>query len=165
VYSEPGLGTSFKVCLPRVAPGADAIAVTAPNVTVAQGAEAILLVEDDISVRITAKRILERAGYSVITASNGREALAIHERHDAKIDLLLTDMIMPEMNGRELVARIRERDPEVAVLVMSGYTEQTSISQSLVESGSVFIQKPFTPESLTAKVRSAISSAAMAHAD
>lgn len=157
VYSEPGLGTTIKVCLPRVASKPDAHAAPEPVSTVAHGAEVILLVEDDGPVRLTATRILERAGYAVLSAADGEEALALHCQHASEIDLLVTDMIMPEMSGRELIARVRERDPEVAVLVMSGYTEHTSHADNFLEPGSVFIQKPFTPEALTAKVRSAIN--------
>jgi PAS domain S-box-containing protein len=157
VYSEPALGTTFKVCLPRVASPTGAATQELPAEKVTHGAEVILLVEDDPSVRNTAMRILERAGYTVFPASDGREALDIYDQHRSGIDLVMTDMIMPEMSGRELVARVRQRDSNVAVLIMSGYTEQTSRSQSFLEPGSVFIQKPFTPESLTAKVRSALN--------
>ena len=163
VYSEPDLGATFKVYLPRVQSGAEADVVDTSPRTVTRGAEAILLVEDDDAVRVTATRILERAGYTIYSAADGSEALAIHDRIGSRIDLVLTDMIMPEMSGRELVARIRERQPNIAVLVMSGYTEQTSMRQSLVDSGSAFIQKPFTPEGLSAKVREALNTAEIAH--
>jgi PAS domain S-box-containing protein len=163
VSSEPGLGATFRVYLPRVQSEPEVNVVEAPRNTVARGAETILLVEDDDAVRTTATRILERAGYSIHSAADGSEALAIHDRIGHRIDLLLTDMIMPGMSGGELATRIREREPNVAVLVMSGYTEQTPLRQSLVDSGSVFIQKPFTPEGLTAKVREALNATAIAH--
>jgi two-component system, cell cycle sensor histidine kinase and response regulator CckA len=164
VVSKPGRGTTFKVYLPRVQSEPLANVASVSSSTVTRGAETILLVEDDHPVRTTATRILERAGYKVYSAADGSEALAIHDRIGSRIDLLLTDMIMPEMSGGELAARIRTREPNVAVLVMSGYTEQTSLRQSLVDSGSVFIQKPFTPEALTAKVREALNTTVMANA-
>jgi CheY-like chemotaxis protein len=157
VYSEPGLGSSFRVCLPLVEREVVAPSIAAPSPAVAQGAEVILLVEDDAPVRVATTRMLERAGYTVIPAINGREALGIHHERGSEINLIVTDMIMPEMNGRELVARVRKRDPNAAVLVMSGYTEQTSRSENFLDSGTLFIQKPFTPEGLTTKVRSAIN--------
>lgn len=161
VYSEPEFGTTFKVCLPRVALQPNSVTIAQPTAAVAHGAEVILLVEDDTPVRLTATRILERAGYTVLPAADGQEALDIHHKHASRIDLLVTDMIMPEMSGRELAARVRERDPEIAVLIMSGYTEQTSRSQSFIGAGGLFIQKPFTPEGLRAKVRSAINATAV----
>ena len=164
MHSEPGLGANFKVYLPRVKAGPEANVTQASARTVTRGAGTILLVEDDDGVRTTATRVLERAGYTIYSAANGGEAVAIHDRIGHRIDLLLTDMIMPEMSGGELVTRIREREPNVAVLVMSGYTEQTSLRQSLIDSGSVFIQKPFTPEGLTAKVREALNTTAILHA-
>jgi CheY-like chemotaxis protein len=162
VRSEPGLGATFKVYLPLVQSEPDTNVANAPVSTVTRGAETILLVEDDDAVRTTATRILERAGYTIYAAADGGEALAIHDKIGHSIDLLLTDMIMPEMSGGELTIRIREREPNVAVLVMSGYTEQTSLRQRLVDSGSAFIQKPFTPEELTAKVREALNATAIA---
>ncbi len=161
VYSEPGVGTTFKMCLPKVPEEAATIDLQNPDAAITTGAEVILLVEDDAPVRITAARILERAGYTVLAASNGNEALEIFENQSARIDLLLTDMIMPEMSGRELVARIRAREPEVAALVMSGYTEQSSRNRDFLDDGSAFIQKPFTPEGLAAKVRSAINASVL----
>ena len=164
VRSEPGVGATFKVYLPLVQSAPAVNVATAPVSTVTRGAETILLVEDDDAVRTTATRILERAGYTIYAAADGSEALAIHDRIGHGIDLLLTDMIMPEMSGGELTTRIREREPNVAVLVMSGYTEQTSLRQRLVDSGSTFIQKPFTPEGLTAKVREALNATAAVQA-
>ena len=159
VHSEPALGATFKVCLPKVQGDAARSASTTPRTVSSTGSEVILLVEDDAHVRGTATRILESAGYRVLPSCNGKEALDIFRKQSAGIDLVVTDTIMHEMSGLELVARIRERKPDIAVLVMSGYTEQTSGSHTLIESGSAFIQKPFTPEGLTAKVRSAIDNA------
>jgi CheY-like chemotaxis protein len=164
VRSDAGTGATFTVYLPLVQSAPAVNVATAPVSSVTRGAETILLVEDDDAVRTTATRILERAGYTIYAAADGGEALAIHDRIGHGIDLLLTDMIMPEMSGGELTARIREREPNVAVLVMSGYTEQTSLRQRLVDSGSAFIQKPFTPESLTRKVREALNATAAVQA-
>jgi PAS domain S-box-containing protein len=159
VQSEPAVGTTIMVCLPcaNLSSGSTAQLPGAEP----RGAAVILLVEDDPSVRLSTKRILERAGYTVLVAADGKEALAVHSAHGSRIDLLVSDMIMPEISGRELAARIHERDPNVAVLIMSGYTEQASRSRSLVESGSAFIHKPFTPEALMEKVRDTINASAL----
>jgi DNA-binding NtrC family response regulator len=119
----------------------------------------ILLAEDDAAVRLATTRILEKNGYTVLVAVNGSEALEIHEANSSKIDLLITDIIMPEMSGRDLVAQSHERDPQMAVLVMSGYTEHTSRNRELVDAGMAFIQKPFTPDQLLASVQHALNSA------
>jgi PAS domain S-box-containing protein len=157
VYSELNVGTTFKVLLPRVADEVGTDAGVMPASTNMGGSELILLVEDNPPVRITATRILERAGYKVLTATNGKEALAIYETRRGQVDLIITDTIMPEMSGYDLVQRIRERNEDVAVLMMSGYTEQSSRSQSFLDAGTTFLQKPFTPESLAVKVRRALT--------
>ncbi len=156
VRSELGLGTTISVCLPRVDSRAGTTAPQPPLAAGSRGAEVILLVEDDPSVRLTTRRLLERAGYAVLAASDGNEALAIHESHASGIDLLVSDMIMPGMSGRELVSLIRERNPDMAVLLMSGYTEQAARHPSLAEARCLFIDKPFTSQELTEKVRLAI---------
>ncbi|HEU4628113.1 MAG TPA: ATP-binding protein, partial [Gemmatimonadaceae bacterium] len=160
VYSEPGQGTVFKVYLPRV----EAPASQRPSAEVAavrDGARAtILLAEDEAPVRAVARRILERAGYSVLEAANGSEGLRLCREHAPRIDLLLTDMMMPDMRGPELAARFRELCPEAPTVFMSGYTEDTALRQDLGTRGAWFIQKPFAPQQLTQTVREALEGAA-----
>ena len=157
VSSKPGSGTTVTVWLPRakataVAPETDGgFAVGA-----ASSAETILLVEDDPAVRMTTKRLLERAGYTVLEASNGREGLAIQASHPHGIDLLLSDMVMPGMNGRELVALLHEREADLPVLLMSGYAEHVSSDPQFAQNSSLFIHKPFTLDALLQNVRRAI---------
>ena len=117
----------------------------------------ILLTEDEAAVRFATRMILEQAGYRVIEAANGHLALDTFRQRSSEIDLVVTDMIMPGMNGRELADQLREIRPDIRVLFTSGYTDDTVFRQSLVEPGSHFIQKPYTPQALTAKVREALS--------
>jgi signal transduction histidine kinase/ActR/RegA family two-component response regulator len=151
--SEPGRGTSLRIYFPRVADAAPAQAVQAPAAPASSGSETILLVEDDARVRDAAQRVLRRVGYSVITAQNGSEALAVAAGHEGVIDLMITDLVMPVMGGRELAREITPVRPEMKVLFMSGYTEEAVGRTSLLESAAAFLSKPFTPEVLAAKVR------------
>ena len=158
VYSELNRGTTFKVYLPAVAgaPSADDVEREAtPAPTCAP--ERILLVEDEPNVRRIAKRILERHGYTVLEASNGNEALRVMERRQEPIALVLTDLVMPEMGGRELASRLRVVSPTSRVLFMSGYTEDAVLRQSVMEPGAVFLDKPFTFDTLIRKVREALA--------
>ena len=152
VYSEPDRGTSFKVYLPRVdAPATAAKRPTAPQV--AAGDETVLVVEDEVAVRRAAERILSRAGYQVLAAANGGEALLLCERHDGTIDLLLTDVVMPQMSGRELAERLAEIRPGLRTLYMSGYTDNAIVHHGVLDPGTRFISKPFSVADLTRKVR------------
>ncbi|HJQ54228.1 MAG TPA: PAS domain S-box protein [Gemmatimonadaceae bacterium] len=160
VYSEEGKGTMFKVYLPRDERGLMATperGAPAQKVEVATGT--ILLVEDEASVRRAACKILQRAGYTVLEAKNGAEGLRIAETHPTKISLVISDLIMPDMGGQELVARLKERGKEIPVLLMSGYTEDAAFRQSVLEPGTAFVNKPFTPKSLMEKVREILSRA------
>ena len=160
VYSEPGFGTTFKLYLPRAdAPDAPFRRTSAES-AVQPGSETILLVEDDAQVRMAAHRILTRAGYVVLEASDGAEALRVAAERPRAVDLLLTDMVMPDMSGRELAGRFRTLRPDVPIAYMSGYTEDTIVRQGGFEPGTVFIAKPFTPQTLTAKLRQALDGAA-----
>ncbi len=155
VYSEPGKGTTFKIYLPRgETESRDASKTPSKNRRV--GAETILLVEDDAEVRNVATRILRRNGYRVLEAENGVQALRICEEEDEMVDLIVTDIVMPEMGGSELASRIRETRPDARILFTSGYTEDAVIRQSLVDPGEAFIEKPFTPASLAKKAREAL---------
>jgi CheY-like chemotaxis protein len=158
IYSEPGKGATFKVYLPlaetKTAHSEDPTgSTTAADLT---GIESILLVEDNEQVRELSLAILHRQGYSVITAENGREALAVLDRHEGPVHLLLTDVVMPGMNGRELFIEAVEKHPGLKVLFMSGYTDNVIAHHGVLDPGVAFIQKPFSVKDLAAKVREAL---------
>ena len=154
--SEVGRGTRFKIYLPRVVePAAPEEARPVPA-TVPRGDETVLLVEDEPEVRDLAREILEASGYTVLQACDPQDALLIAERHGGPIHLLLTDVIMPRQSGRALAERLRPLRPELQVLFMSGYTNEAIVRHGVLEPGTLFIQKPFTPEGLGRKVREAL---------
>jgi PAS domain S-box-containing protein len=157
VYSEPGVGTTFKIYFPALRSAETDRRATPTHVGMMPGSETILLTEDEAAVRMATRTILEQAGYRVIEAANGHLALDTFRKRGAEIDLVMTDMIMPGMNGRELADHLRELRPGIRLLFTSGYTDDTVFRKSLVEPGSHFIQKPYTPQELTAKVREALS--------
>jgi hypothetical protein len=152
VYSEPGRGTTFKVYLPRVEGPAESILPTAPPATL-RGSETVLLVEDDDQVRAVAGGILRRHGYRVIEAHEGGEALRLAGEHAGTIRLLLTDVVMPGMSGTELARQLAQKCPAMRVLFMSGYTDDSIVRHGVLEASMAFLQKPFTPEVLTRRVR------------
>jgi PAS domain S-box-containing protein len=153
VYSEPGIGTTFKIYLPRVAEPAEKYKHVAAAHHLPTATETVLLVEDAEMVRDLAKEVLETNGYRVLEATNVREALLICEQSRETIHILLTDVVMPEMSGPELVSRLVSTHPEMRVLYMSGYTEDTIVHHGVLEEGTNFIEKPFTPDLLALKVR------------
>jgi PAS domain S-box-containing protein len=152
VYSELGRGTTFKVYLPRVE---EAIAEVRPTEapTNRRGTETILLVEDDDQVRAVARGILRKNGYQVIEARNAGEALMHAERHPGVADLLLSDVVMPQVSGPELAKRLATLQPDMRVLFMSGYTDDSIVRHGVLESNIAYLQKPITPGMLTMKVR------------
>jgi two-component system cell cycle sensor histidine kinase/response regulator CckA len=152
VYSEPDKGTTFKVYLPRIADVSVTPVVKAPA-TRNGGTETILLVEDEDSVRAVASRILRREGYTVREAANGADALKICEVDGEEVDLIVTDLVMPEIGGAELALRVRRTRPHARILFTSGYTQDAVVRQSFLEQGAAFIEKPFTPDGLARKAR------------
>jgi PAS domain S-box-containing protein len=157
VDSMPGHGTTFTILLPVVAweePQPTAKEDALPEAR--HGTERILLVEDDDSVRELAREILEMNGYTVVEASNGVEALKVFEAGGPTIDLMVTDLVMPQMGGRDLARKVTPDHPELRVLYLSGYTDSVVLQQGLLDPGSSFLQKPFTPAALAHKVRHAL---------
>ncbi len=153
VDTESGRGTTFVVCLPRVI-GNAARPEVAPSASSLPGrGETVLLVEDEPPVRRAARAILRRRGYTVLEARDGEEALAVAGEHDGPIDLVLTDMVMPRMDGPELVRRLRASRTDVRVLLMSGYAGDFLSSSGELASGLEFLEKPFTAERLAERVR------------
>ena len=158
VYSEVGCGTVFKVLLPRVNNDDSPKLVPYVEPATLSGNENILLVEDDELVRRMARVALESAGYQVIEAIDGLDALELCAQNRCKLDLLLTDVVMPGMSGRELAEKAAVLCPNLPVLYMSGYTNDTIVRHGILENNISFLQKPFTPNSLLSKVRQAIDS-------
>jgi two-component system cell cycle sensor histidine kinase/response regulator CckA len=152
-YSEVARGTTFKVYLPRVEGVAEAIESPSPKIPAARATGTILLVEDDASLRKLALTILKGIGYTVLDAGTGADAIEITRKHTGTIDLVLTDVVMPEMSGPDLVSALRAARPGVPVLYMSGYTDDAIIRHNVLEPGVAFLQKPFTPASLARKLR------------
>jgi two-component system cell cycle sensor histidine kinase/response regulator CckA len=155
VYSEPGIGTTFKIHLPCVDADADADGATRSRPVAAsnlRGTETILLVEDEDQVRVVAADILRKHGYKVLDARNAGEAMLLSETSGA-INLLLTDVVMPQMSGPVLAKRIAGCFPSVRILCMSGYTDDSVVRHGVLEATMAYLQKPFTPETLTRKVR------------
>jgi nitrogen fixation negative regulator NifL len=152
VKSQKGAGTTFFVCLARVT-GALGPSASLPPAEAARGTGTILLVEDDDQVRTLARGILRRSGYVILEASNAGEALLICEKEGPRIHLLLTDVVMPRMSGPELAERLGRSRPEMKILFMTGYTDDSALRHGVVDPGVEILQKPFTPSSLTEKVR------------
>ncbi|MGC1636012.1 MAG: ATP-binding protein, partial [Candidatus Acidiferrales bacterium] len=159
VYSEPGRGTSFKVYLPRIedeqtARGRDnKIEAKA----LPRGSETVLLVEDEKGVRELAREYLELTGYTVIAAEDGHTALELAAMHVGPIQLLMTDVVMPGISGRELAGRVKTIRPEIKVLFMSGYTDQAVVHHGILDTDAALLQKPFTMAALAAKLREILS--------
>jgi two-component system cell cycle sensor histidine kinase/response regulator CckA len=157
VYSEPGNGTSFKIYFPLLDQNTEPFASIEQTEAPRGGTETILLAEDATSVRVAARQILERFGYTVFEAANGMEALT-KAQNGARIDLLLTDVVMPEMSGRELVDRFALLRPNTKALFMSGYTDDAIIRHGVLRPGTAYLQKPFSPDTLGKKVREVLDS-------
>ncbi|MCU1284731.1 MAG: multi-sensor hybrid histidine kinase [Acidobacteriales bacterium] len=153
VYSEIAVGTSFKVYLPRVDAPAEAAHVRTLARSAYRGTETVLLVEDEDGVRALVRQVLHKNGYTVLEARHGGEALLHCERHKGQIELLLTDVILEQMSGTELAARLATIRPDMKVLYISGYTDDAIVHHGVLTQGTHFLQKPFTTESLAKKIR------------
>ncbi len=153
VYSEPGKGATFKIYLPRVDEPLEERREKVLGDELLRGSETILLVEDEENVRKLALRVLERQGYKVLSARDGDDALLICEQHKGRIHLILTDVVMPGMSGHELAKRLKSLHPEIKVLYMSGYTDDTIVLHGVLVEGVNYTQKPFTVDALTKKIR------------
>ena len=160
VYSELGLGTTIKVYFPQADSALATAVIPVAETRIRRGFETVLLVEDEEPVRALARTILERSGYRVLEAQSGGDALLICEQHGATIHVLLTDVVMPRMSGRQLAQRLRVLRPEMKVLYMSGYTDDSIVRHGdPLDSDVAFLQKPITPETLTRKLRQVIDGA------
>ena len=150
--SKPGVGTTFEIYLPAIAEGCERTAGNEPA-RVDGGGETVLLVEDDEPVRKLTGFALEHLGYTVLKAASGAEALRLIEEHPRPIDLLLVDVVMPVMSGRQLADEVQKRRPGVKVLYQSGYTDDAVVRHGILQAEVAFLHKPFTLASLGAKLR------------
>jgi two-component system, cell cycle sensor histidine kinase and response regulator CckA len=153
VTSEPDAGSTFTIYLPAHQADVEAVAVHPPHPPVRGGAETVLLVEDEALVRQLTREILRRNGYRVLEAADGVEALAVVRNHADRIDLMLTDVVMPRMSGHDLVELARPVRPDMRILYVSGYSEEAIARQGQLTEGIELLSKPFTPGVLTAKIR------------
>jgi two-component system, cell cycle sensor histidine kinase and response regulator CckA len=156
VYSEPGKGTTFRIYIPRFDGNAEKISTKTLTETTTGGSETILLVEDEKSILEVARIMLEKLGYTMLIAGTPDAAIRLAGEHAGKIDLLITDVVMPEMNGRDLARHLRSLYPNLKQIFMSGYTANVIAHHGVLEDGVYFIQKPFSIKDLAAKVREAL---------
>ena len=160
VYSEPGQGTAFKIYLPRVTETPDATRRRSTPAAPRGGSETVLLVEDDEMVRELTRRMLSKRGYAVLAAADGGAALRQLESHRGSVDLLVTDVVMPGMSGREVAQRLLALRPGLKVLYLSGYTDDAIVRHGMLEPGIAFLQKPFSGDALARKVRDVLDAPA-----
>jgi PAS domain S-box-containing protein len=158
LYSEPGRGTTFKIYLPRVQETVGKPVSPAEGTASGAGSETILVVEDEEALRVMACDILRSKGYRILQAKDGQEALSTLQSSQGPIQLLLTDVVMPGMSGKELVDSSRALHREMQVLYMSGYTDNSVVHHGVLDPGTEFLQKPFTPDALLRKVRKVLDS-------
>jgi two-component system cell cycle sensor histidine kinase/response regulator CckA len=160
VDSEPGKGTTFRICLPLVELEEGAGEAPPPPVKSKPGHEKILLVEDEDAVRSVASRVLLNQGYTILQARNGKEALELLQDLGETLDLVLTDVVMPDMSGPTLAQQLRARWPTLKLLYMSGYAVGDKVPSSSEQAGDSFLQKPFSAEDLVHKVREVLDAPA-----
>ncbi|MEP6995247.1 MAG: PAS domain S-box protein [Acidobacteriota bacterium] len=164
VSSEPGRGTEFAVYLPRES-AMRSLPIAESDRTPRSGVETILLVEDEDAVRNLTRRLLETGGYTVLEASSAEQALEVAQRHSGRLDMLLTDVVMPGISGPELARQLLESRPQIRILYVSGYPDEAMASQGILELDASFLQKPFTPETLVRRVREILDATATAPID
>jgi PAS domain S-box-containing protein len=153
-YSEPGRGTTFKIYLPRAdAPVEKPAPAPAAPLSLAAAGETILLVEDEREVRALVQKLLKMQGYTLLTAADPEEAISMAREYKGKIDLMVTDVVMPRMSGREVAERLAVSRPDMKILFVSGYTDDAIVRHGILEPGTAFLQKPFSPQALARKVR------------
>ncbi len=153
VYSVPGKGTTFKFYLPMVKGDTDPEEKEQTPVDDPCGSETVLIVEDDDLVRNLAQKALQQHGYRTLVAENGEGALEVSKEYEGSIDLMITDVVMPKMSGKEAAERLQPLYPNMKVIYMSGYTDDAIVHHGVLEPGLNFLEKPFTPEGLARKVR------------
>ncbi len=156
--SAPGEGAVFTICLPSVTESGEPGQASSPALRPNEGRETILLVEDDDGVRRLISHVLQRRGYQVLEAESGESALRVFESSQTRIDLVLTDIVMPQMNGRELAEKLLELRPGLKIVFMSGYTDDVLLRTGSLKPGMTFLQKPLRPEILASKLREALDS-------
>jgi two-component system cell cycle sensor histidine kinase/response regulator CckA len=165
VYSEVGLGTTFKIYLPQVQSPVEAVFKISPAFQEPMtGSETLLLVEDELAVRQSTKEFLTMNGYNVLEAKNGEEALAIARDYPHPIDLMITDVVMPQIGGARLAEQMAVERPQTKVLFVSGYAENTLLRQGIFDVTHRFLQKPFTLRAMASKIRKILGSKIAAHA-
>jgi len=157
VYSEPDKGTTFKIYLPRIDQAAQTDTSPESSGDLPRGRETVLLTEDENPVRALIRTILETNGYTVLEATCGEEALALYKEHTGPVDLIVTDVVMPRMSGRELAENLKTLRPDIKVLYLSGYTDDAIVRHGLLDKKMFFLQKPFTPDALLRKVREVLA--------
>jgi YesN/AraC family two-component response regulator len=153
VYSEPGLGTTFKIYLPRARQAKLVLQPTLPTEGCPRGCETLLLAEDEEAVRQSAREFFTLQGYIVLEAANGAEALALAKAYDGPIDLMVTDVVMPQMGGAKLAADLASDRPDMKVLFVSGYAETTFQRHGEIDVTTRFLQKPFSLKAMARKIR------------
>ena len=151
VYSEPGLGSTFKIYFPSLDKSVP-LPATRQVGTAPKGNGTILLVEDEAPLRVLAAESLKRLGYTVLQAGNGLEALAVADQHSGKLDVVVTDVVMPRMGGPELIEKLRAKREGFAVIFMSGYTDAAALENAKIGSGSILLNKPFSNELLARRI-------------
>jgi PAS domain S-box-containing protein len=158
VYSEPGQGTTFRIYLPRIGGVGKSVVLEQASVVLTGGSETILLVDDNESIRLAVGELMKMKGYNVLLAGDGKEALEISRNHAGPIDLLVTDVVMPEMSGRELAQQVSAERARIKVLYMSGYTDDAVVRHGILSAESAFLQKPAPMTTLLSKIRKLLSS-------
>ncbi len=153
VESEPGRGTTFRIYLPSVEAAVPARKSEPEPTKPLRGNETVLLVEDERQLRELFQIVLQENGYNVLAASDGTEAILLSERHPGALHLLISDVVMPQVGGREVAERMAAMRPNMKVLFMSGYTDDAVMRDGILDTEANFLQKPFTPSALAKKVR------------